>query len=99
MYICSSVYTCSYQMIQANALKCFISLDIPCSLTTVIPSNGRISCGDGSLGFQIRYKGDECFIQCDTGYERTGSTFRTCQSDGNWSGNETMCSRGVLKFV
>ena len=98
MYICSSVYMCSYQMIQTNVLICFICLDIQCRLTTVIPSNGRIACGDGSLGFQGRYKGDLCFITCNTGYERIGSVFRTCQSDGNWSGNETMCIRGGFKL-
>ena len=36
-----------------------------------------------------------CNITCNTGYELTGSDTRTCQSDGSWSGNDSMCSRGM----
>ena len=38
--------------------------------------------------------GDTCSFTCNTGYELTGSGTRTCQNDGNWSGNEAMCERG-----
>ena len=36
---------------------------------------------------------DVCSFTCDTGYESTGSDTRTCQSDGSWSGNSTMCNK------
>jgi len=39
---------------------------------------------------------DSCSFTCNTGYELTGSDTRTCQSDGSWSGVETMCSRGIF---
>jgi len=39
---------------------------------------------------------DTCSFICNTGYELTGSDNRTCQSDGSWSGTETVCARGVL---
>jgi len=39
---------------------------------------------------------DSCSFTCDSGYELTGSDTRTCQSDGSWSGTETMCARGVF---
>ena len=38
--------------------------------------------------------GDTCSYTCDTGYELTGSSTRTCQTDGTWSGSDTMCTRG-----
>jgi len=53
-------------------------------------SNGEITlCSSGST--EMDYT---CSFTCNTGYELTGSDTRTCQSDGSWSGNETMCSRG-----
>ena len=45
------------------------------------------------------YEGDTCSFTCNTGYELTGSDTRTCQSDRNWSGTESMCSRGILLFI
>jgi len=38
---------------------------------------------------------DTCSFTCNTGYELTGSKTRTCQSDGNWSGNSHICRRGI----
>jgi len=35
---------------------------------------------------------DTCSFTCNTGYELTGSDNRTCQSDGSWSGTETICT-------
>ena len=37
---------------------------------------------------------DTCSFKCNTGYELTGSDNRTCQSDGSWSGSETICQEG-----
>ena len=34
---------------------------------------------------------DTCSFTCNTGYEITGSSERTCQSDGNWSGSPVSC--------
>ena len=51
-----------------------------------------INCSLGDDG--VASSGDTCSLACDTGYELTGSDIRTCQSDGSWSGNVTMCSRG-----
>ena len=45
------------------------------------------------------YQGDTCSVSCNTGYDLTGSTTRTCQSNGQWSGSETICTRGLLKHV
>ena len=53
------------------------------------PSNGMISCsleGDG-----VPSTGDTCTYTCNTGYELTGSSTRTCQSNRSWSGSNTVC--------
>ena len=36
---------------------------------------------------------DTCVFTCNEGYEVTGNETRTCQSDGSWSGNSTLCSK------
>ena len=40
------------------------------------------------------YEGDNCRFTCNAGYELNGSDTRTCQNDGNWSGNDDVCRRG-----
>ena len=42
---------------------------------------------------------DTCSFTCNTGYELIGSDIRTCQSDGSWGGNNTICRRGEVKCV
>ena len=54
------------------------------------PANGEItSCSSGRVG--VGYEGDTCNFTCNTGYELTGSSERTCQSDGSWSGSPVSC--------
>ena len=55
------------------------------------PDNGASSC-TGSV-----YE-DTCFFTCDDGFMLAGSVNRTCQSDGNWSGTETMCAQGKVEY-
>ena len=35
--------------------------------------------------------GDVCTFACDDGYVISGSESRTCEGDGNWSGDHTTC--------
>ena len=54
--------------------------------------NGTISCSledDGIPTYE-----DTCSFTCNTGYELTGSSERTCQSNGSWSGSDIVCRRG-----
>ena len=54
-------------------------------------NNGMINCSlrdDGVPSYE-----DTCSFTCNTGYELTGSDTRTCQSDGNWSSSDGVCSR------
>ena len=34
---------------------------------------------------------ETCSFTCNTGYELSGSSERTCQSDGSWSGSPVSC--------
>ena len=65
--------------------------DIQCDNSST--DNGNVSCTSGKVG--VGYTGDTCSFTCNTGYELTGSDTRICQSDGNWSGSDSMCSRGM----
>ena len=35
-----------------------------------------------------------CSFTCNTGYKLTSSAARICQSNGSWSGGETVCQKG-----
>ncbi|XP_065899288.1 uncharacterized protein [Dysidea avara] len=73
-----------------SLLLCNVLLTVACpSLTD--PNNGTITCSLGDD--RIPSYEDTCNFTCNTGYELTGSDTRTCQSDGSWSGNETICRR------
>ena len=51
--------------------------------------NGMMSCSMvNSLMFSYE---DTCSLTCNTGYELTGSSERTCQSNGSWSGSPVSC--------
>ena len=41
---------------------------------------------------------DQCTFTCDVGYERKGSSVRTCQADGQWSGTQATCE-GTFEIV
>ena len=69
-----------------------VSLFIVLCPSLSAPDNGEISCllgDDGVPSYQ-----DICSFTCNNGYELTGSSTSTCQSDGTWSGNDATCTRG-----
>ena len=71
----------------------YTPVDIRCDNLSS-PANGEImSCSSGTVG--VGYEGDTCSFTCNTGYELTGSDTRTCQSNGNWSGSDDVCRRGM----
>ena len=65
---------------------------VNCSLLNN-PDNGMINCSLGND--RIPSYEDTCSFTCNTGYEQTGSDTRTCQSNGNWSGSDDVCERGM----
>ena len=71
-------------------MRCFTLL-VTCS-TLSDPSNGMVDCSLGND--KVPSYEDTCKFTCNTGYNLTGSESRTCQSNGTWSGNVTMCIGG-----
>ena len=67
----------------------FVCLDIRCDNLSAPANGGITSCSSGRVG--VGYERDICSFTCNTGYELTGSTQRTCQSDGSWSGSPVSC--------
>ena len=61
------------------------------------PNNGAIACSLGDDG--VPSYEDTCSFTCNTGYELTGSETRICQSDGSWSGSETLCRRSEQLYI
>ena len=66
---------------------------IACQLL-VAPDNGMINCSLGDDGQASL--GDTCTFTCNSGYELSGNTSRSCQINGNWSGTESTCTQGML---
>ena len=54
------------------------------------PANGRVSHTGGTTYGQIAY------YYCNTGYRLVGSSTRTCQATGSWSGSAPTCPRMFL---
>ena len=51
----------------------------------------------GSLELCSNLPGQTCLFSCDKGHVLTGSTTRTCNSDGTWTGTQPQCN-GEDKF-
>ena len=81
-------------MVSVFVTVCFSNVFhvVPCTSLND-PNNGTITC---SLGYDgVPSYEDNCSFTCNTGYQLTGSDTRICQSNGSWSGNEAICSRGM----
>ena len=60
--------------------------------TMTIPANGQVSHTGGTTF------GQTATYSCNTGYNLVGSSTRTCQSTGVWSGSTPTC-QGVLLYT
>ena len=69
---------------------------VPCPNLTQ-PDNGVINCSLGDDA--VPSYEDTCSFTCNTGYELTGNDISICQSDGSWSGSDSVCSGGILLLL
>ena len=53
-----------------------------------------VNCSTGNDG--VLSYGDSCSFSCNDGYYFTGPETRFCESNGMWSGNETLCEEGTV---
>ena len=61
---------------------------VECS-TLSNPSNGRVNQQGDRPGDRARYT-------CNSGYELVGQSIRTCQNNGEWSGDAPICQSKQL---
>ena len=97
-YYTAGSYCNNYTVVTVNEIHTcieYVKLTSPIvhcsSLTTA--DNGLMSCSLGDDG--VPSYEDTCSFTCNTGYELIGSDTRTCQSNGSWSGSDSLCRRGV----
>ena len=88
--------TCNLSFVSLNIAALFICLllikenilstgkSCPALQPPVHGSITSLSCGTSF--------GSQASLSCDTGYRMTGSSQRSCQADGTWSGNTTICN-------
>ena len=70
---------------------------VPTCRPLTAPDNGDIDC---SLGGDVEANpGDTCNFTCDDDHVLRGSTTRICQHNGNWSGTNTTCTRGMVVIL
>ena len=56
------------------------------------PTNGRVDQ-------QGNRPGDRALYACTTGYELVGQSLRTCQNNGQWSGEAPSCESEFFLFI
>ena len=56
-----------------------------------LPAYGNVECTDGLL------YNSSCNFTCDTGYDASGTTWRSCQDSRQWSGADNFTCTGKIK--
>ena len=80
------MYECSFILLHVVACKPLKS-----------PNFGAVTCSLNN--YEAPSYEVTCSFTCNTGYELIGSSKRTCQSDGSWSGTNTMCRSEDCLYV
>ena len=82
-----AVWLCQlYTVYQVYCFMFLYQLSGPCGTPSSL-SNGQRSYSGTTVGYTVTYT-------CNTGYRMTaGSSSRTCQSNGQWSGSHPTCTR------
>ena len=79
-------------------LMSFISrYTVPDSCPALSLSNGKVTYSKDENGVRY-YVGTKATFSCNSGYSRSGSSSRTCQSSGNWNGQTPTCNESKYKL-
>ena len=77
----------------------FINGELSLSSSFLVISFLAVDCGalkppsDGQVFFQSTLFLSEATYSCNSGFELVGEATRTCQANGQWSGEEPQCQR------
>uniref|UniRef100_F6PWZ1 Uncharacterized protein n=1 Tax=Ciona intestinalis TaxID=7719 RepID=F6PWZ1_CIOIN len=92
---CSFTCDIGYEIVGSSSRTCLESSDwsgvttscsvISCSALPA-PENGRLVCSN------VNSFESSCEVTCDIGYTMHGTSSRTCQSDGSWTGKHVSCA-------
>lgn len=86
VHVLGPVHTC-YAMLSSGV---WIQMFFFCKIVNRCP---QLSAPiHGSLEPCSTLPGKTCHLSCDRGYILNGSTTRTCNSDGTWTGTQTQCN-------
>ena len=89
-----------YRYMHITCISTLFCLDPQCATLVRRTKGLEMLCYNGyNYTTGEAYEGDTCSFTCSSGYELTGSLTRTCQSDGSWSGSDTVCSRGNIHLL
>ena len=84
------LYLKSPTVLKEHMSSCLILMYV--SLTaTVVTCSVPSSPSNGKRYYRGRNYGDRVTFSCNHGYLLTGSSSRTCQSNGKWSGIQPSC--------
>ena len=86
----NKMFMCVYKNVYCSIYMCTDEL-VECPPLTN-PINGMMTCSLKDVGTPSY--GDTCSFTCKIGHELNGTSTRTCQSNGSWSGSEAICKRG-----
>ena len=98
MITCVYVYvlhTCMYiRLSQSHALIFYMH-----SMIAAINCGSPSEPDNGAVTFTSTTFQSQATFTCDSGYSLEGSSSRTCQSDGTWSGQAPVCNRGIYMYT
>jgi len=95
-------------VIQRTHFVIIMTLLILVEITSSLLSISEITCpavsapAHGQLSLQgDRILGNVLTVTCSAGFKLVGTSMRTCQADGKWSGNEAQCQGEIciLYFI
>ena len=58
------------------------------------PANGQVSSQEAATQY-----GSVVSYSCSTGFSLQGNAERMCLANGDWSGNEPTCNKGIIYYA